>query len=576
MASAGTPIKVGLEGLPIPVHILDGRKITFQIMPDTTARHLVAAVADALGMPASLQVYFGMYDYHVGNFLYLDDEERLARILEEWTQADLKHGVRRILYRPRLWLPETALQSAVKAASSPSDPAWSLVLADAVHWYIAGMQRYPAATIWQLAACQLQAWVGAAAQSNRDYVRHVIEFIVPGYALQPVCSDEQENAVKYQPHPASGQIPEDLVISAIPGALSLDDAANAVWDQWRALAGWSAFEANNQFLNLARDFVAFGADWFVARRTWKDRSKNETDDVVKKRTEDVVVGIGHEGIHVITASEPLGLQTHLYSAVTKWVVSSDLKVWACAIDDVTIVYVVTPDAAHVEAAVERYVEALVAARSGGKPAHRAPLSTADQSKVPKLITATAAPKPVWAENNGSGIKHPTKKEGAGKLAYTVAKINSAAATEEAEEPAGDEELLPGWEFIVDEDGDQYYFNASTGESSWERPTADPSAAEAAAVDDGGGITDATHVDGRPLAPGWQRVVDDDGDVFYFNEETGESEWEPVYGEAGAADEYAEDERPLAEGWARIEDEDGDVFYFHEESGESVWDPPYAY
>eukprot|EP01029_Cantina_marsupialis_P028637 TRINITY_DN777802_c0_g1_i1.p1 TRINITY_DN777802_c0_g1~~TRINITY_DN777802_c0_g1_i1.p1 ORF type:complete len:272 (+),score=80.56 TRINITY_DN777802_c0_g1_i1:81-896(+) len=68
-----------------------------------------------------------------------------------------------------------------------------------------------------------------------------------------------------------------------------------------------------------------------------------------------------------------------------------------------------------------------------------------------------------------------------------------------------------WERIVDEVGDVYYYNSKTQETSWTNPD----------------LGD------------WQEIVADDGDVYYYNPKTGETEWTLPENAAGKQEEVQE-------------------------------------
>jgi len=99
---------------------------------------------------------------------------------------------------------------------------------------------------------------------------------------------------------------------------------------------------------------------------------------------------------------------------------------------------------------------------------------------------------------------------------------------------------------------------------------------------------------RSALKGWTKVVDDDGDVYFKNDITGDTEWNlptipfhPVKEEGEEKKEgYTEVDEDgvewnldgpggprLQQGWHREED-DSDVWYVHE-NGESAWDAPLA-
>jgi len=177
--------------------------------------------------------------------------------------------------------------------------------------------------------------------------------------------------------------------------------------------------------------------------------------------------------------------------------------------------------------------------------------------------------------------------------------------------ADSNELLPkGWESLWDEGaGKSYYVNYETGESSWDPPedvTAVESARLATENDVASTVEDKTREsllteDDAPLPPGWRKIVDEDvGQTYYFNEETGDSSWDPpptaIKPEVNVADsaeeilttdsvepsnhsqheesEQAESvEECLPDGWKKKFDTDGTPYYHNESTGESDWNPP---
>lgn len=82
-------------------------------------------------------------------------------------------------------------------------------------------------------------------------------------------------------------------------------------------------------------------------------------------------------------------------------------------------------------------------------------------------------------------------------------------------------LPANWEAVADPDsGDTYYWNAKTGETTWERPRP----VEAAAVAEEPPPPPAAKRTSLP--PGWEAVLDpDSGDTYYWNADTGDVAWE---------------------------------------------------
>ena len=71
--------------------------------------------------------------------------------------------------------------------------------------------------------------------------------------------------------------------------------------------------------------------------------------------------------------------------------------------------------------------------------------------------------------------------------------------------------------------------------------------------------------------GWTESVDQgSGQTFYYNDETGESSWEPPPGlqQGGGG--------AMPGGWvAQVDQASGQTFYLNEQTGETQWEPPAA-
>ena len=91
-------------------------------------------------------------------------------------------------------------------------------------------------------------------------------------------------------------------------------------------------------------------------------------------------------------------------------------------------------------------------------------------------------------------------------------------------------LPDGWEAIVDGDSDDtYFFNKLTGETTWDAPIKPPerTAKTPKGFRKGMSFSSSIHdlnaeVD---LLPDWEAVVDDEGDTYYWNSVTGETQWD---------------------------------------------------
>jgi len=140
---------------------------------------------------------------------------------------------------------------------------------------------------------------------------------------------------------------------------------------------------------------------------------------------------------------------------------------------------------------------------------------------------------------------------------------------------------PEWEAVKDKEGRTYYYNRATGESSWEVPPAAAAAAAsgvgdaeggdheeaAAAVEEGGGGAEGGEGAAAPASASaaaaegqeqrWTGYMTDQGTRYYFNEITGETQWERPEERPGVVVVNEEDIKPEAgeEGGAAEEGEE---------------------
>lgn len=142
------------------------------------------------------------------------------------------------------------------------------------------------------------------------------------------------------------------------------------------------------------------------------------------------------------------------------------------------------------------------------------------------------------DNAAAQTKSPwtaTKDPNSGQMYYHNATTGESTWTRPADFIEDVEEPLPsGWTESTDPNsGAKYYHNASTGTSSWERPKASKKEkARDAAFDNWSQLTSSTVSDGGAAAASRGRkskwvveVSEEDGRAYFFNTETGESQWE---------------------------------------------------
>ena len=131
-----------------------------------------------------------------------------------------------------------------------------------------------------------------------------------------------------------------------------------------------------------------------------------------------------------------------------------------------------------------------------------------------------------------------------------------------------------WEEEWDE-GSQavYYVNNKSGETSWDAPDGldltDALLAEPATTSEDYGVEAEVDVHN------WTEEVTEEGEVYYFNTESGEVSWDMPAGWSGAGDGADLDPNSDPANWEEYpnEEAEGEVYYFNTVTQEAVWDLP---
>ena len=111
--------------------------------------------------------------------------------------------------------------------------------------------------------------------------------------------------------------------------------------------------------------------------------------------------------------------------------------------------------------------------------------------------------------NPSALAASQHVEAAPRTVVMAAEPTQPAQPAQSAQPALKSEpasaLPPGWREETTEDGEVYYENDKTGETTWERPAPVKKSAPPKKV---------PPKKGSDLPPGWKQHYDDDGDVFW--------------------------------------------------------------
>lgn len=586
--------------------------------------------------------YFGLYEWGPDELATtaIEDSLPVAKVMGRWGQDDA-FAPRRLLYKRGAYIPRSPAEAEEASATDVSAGAHHTAFLEAEHHFVHGHYRMDPHAAAHAAACLLAAQRGGyhPSRDTLDSVRPLITELLPLYALKGPCVPPREG---HQRGHGIGQASTALTVDdmALRVLTHLRDIAQSGAGSGSSGGGSSTggaggggsgaaeispLLAQRLFLAACKNAAAstYGREIFPGKRTWKEARPAPAAAAAAgaagqngagsgaapgtpgaagaaaapaagagggggevARSEDIFVAVGHAGIALLGAEDPLRVDAFPYAAISKWVVSRDGKIFAFNLDNDRIIYIVTESAPFIERAVERYVEEMVRFKSARTEADRwaqprlhtnpavagmaAVVSLEPRFVPPYALVPSPEEQASFAARMASGIKAaallgldspsgPVAGAGGGPVrgasttgflrAHVAAETGAAAAAAAAAAgraaPVPQEPLPPHWRPVRDAEGDTFYYNERTGESTWQRPKP------------------------VPLPLGWVAAQDGDGDTFYVNTATGESSWFPPDPEA----ERRRLEAGLPPDWTVQFDSEGDPFYVHLPTATSSWYRP---
>ena len=162
-------------------------------------------------------------------------------------------------------------------------------------------------------------------------------------------------------------------------------------------------------------------------------------------------------------------------------------------------------------------------------------------------------------------KEDMMKEASHEVEHIVRRAQSQSKRDSTEE-------VGEWVKAVDPATSQeYWYNSSTGESSWARPAVETEGEAAVKEEVGskqkgdGATVEETH----QVSLQWQRVSDPNTQQEYFyNAASGESSWN-----LPSKPEGDNEEEKLPPGWRRVEDETYGLYFWNQDNGETSYSMP---
>merc|ERR1711918_321788 len=129
-------------------------------------------------------------------------------------------------------------------------------------------------------------------------------------------------------------------------------------------------------------------------------------------------------------------------------------------------------------------------------------------------------------------------------------------------------LPEDWVAETDENGDEYYRNTTTGETTWDRPGFKAHRSVESTLINGHERSDTY------IPDGWERKITEEGEKYYV-QPSGESQWDKPPKQdvlSNSSPSHQRDQTVIPSGWDRQFTDDGDKYYVRPD-GSSQWEKP---
>jgi len=196
------------------------------------------------------------------------------------------------------------------------------------------------------------------------------------------------------------------------------------------------------------------------------------------------------------------------------------------------------------------------------------------------MSSDAVLPPNWFEAKDEGGNTYYFNESTGETSWEFP-VDSNKSSSGSGGPESHLNLPPGWAAVTDEQGNIYYYNEATDETAWEPPTAStssklpprPSFAPPTKTDSKTNSKKNTSSSTTSKLPlNWVECTSDDG-IYYYNEITNETSWDFPTGGSGASSSSSSSSSSLPPNWSAVTDEQGNTYYYNEVTNETSWDFP---
>lgn len=133
--------------------------------------------------------------------------------------------------------------------------------------------------------------------------------------------------------------------------------------KWSEVRGATRLEVERSLLEMVKKLPTYGASFFDAHCHWRPTHSSADDFIAVEDPSEVdadsaVVGIGHNGVHLLADAQSDSVESYDFASVVKWSVSIGGSTFAVQIDEVQQLYLISDDAHYICSLVELYVQRL--------------------------------------------------------------------------------------------------------------------------------------------------------------------------------------------------------------------------
>lgn len=372
-----------------------------------------------------------LFSYTHGAYTVMQDDDVVLKKVNTWNMSDAEDGLSRLVYKLRIFIPDGNMDTEAKSAESPDNGAHRLLFIDAVHRTITGLYSVSLEKAALLAGLQLQSAIGDYNAETHES-SYILSSGIENY-VAPALLERFEN---------------------------VEDVEQLIQGQHESLAGMPRLAAEQQYLEeLKAEVQCYGASFYACNVMIQ-----ETDDDEDERTEafSAIVAVSMNGIYLLSGWNWTEQEYFNYETITKWTVAANPDLFAFSIHDRIIYFCLSSQPEDIENCVQMHIAEIINSRRGTVvPSRR------DENELKSIKSR------MFGKSRSNIVTQQSPKVEDGVQAQTPKPTPPAQDLPiNTNARSSDSSLPEGWEAVPDrKTGKTYYWNESTGRTSWKHPAA---------------------------------------------------------------------------------------------------------